>query len=309
MNLKDSILKTIAYFDLFDFPLTAEEIKEYLYDYSKPLHIKEIKGTLDEMIEDDEIEEIKEHFVLKGRREIIETRKARKFIAEKLWTRTKLYGRYIRAVPFVRMIAVCNNLAYDNPSEESDIDLFIVIKPRRMWIARLIISLILQFYGVRRHGNKVVGRFCLSFFVTTNKLNMQPLQIKPKDPYLAYWTKLLSPIYGEEIYEEFKKENELWIGEKYGLRFADDSKKHMYVDKVGGIKKFFEFLLGGLFGNLIEGFLKKSFKKRTLHKMKKLGPEASIIVSDNILKFHNHDKREEYLRNWEKLVEDYCLSE
>jgi len=303
MNLKDSILKTIAYFDLFDFPLTAEEIKEYLYNYNKPIHIKEIKGTLEQMKEDEIIEEIKEHFVLKERVSIVEVRKARKFIAEKLWNRTKLYGQYMRTVPFVRMVAVCNNLSYDNPNEQSDIDLFIVIKPGRMWLARLIISLILQFYGVRRHGNKIAGRFCLSFFVTTNKLNMEYLQIKPLDPYLAYWTKLLSPIYGEEIYEEFKKENETWIKEKYGLKFSDDSKKHMYVESDSKLKKFFEWLFGGLIGNLIERLLKKSFKKRTLHKMKKLGHEASVIVSDDMLKFHNHDKRGEYLEKWKNICE------
>jgi len=305
MNLKDSILKTIAYFDLFDFPLTAEEIKEYLYNYKNPLHIKEVKGTLSQMIEDGEIEEIKEHFVLRGRSSIVETRKARKFIAEKLWNRTNLYGQYMRVVPFVRMIAVCNNLAYDNPSQESDIDLFIVIKPGRMWLARFIITVILQFFGVRRYGNKIAGRFCLSFFVTTNKLSMKDLQIKPEDPYLAYWTKFLSPVYGESVYKDFKDENEMWIEEKYGLKFSDNIKKHMHVSGESGVKKFFEWLFGGLLGNLIEGLLKKSFKKRTLHKMKKLGPEASVIVSDDILKFHNHDRRQEYFRKWEQLAQKH----
>lgn len=301
MNLKESILKTIAYFDLFDFPLTAEEIKEYLFRYDKPLHIKEVKGTLSLMCEEGVIEELKDYFILKDRSQILETRKARKFIAEKLWNRVNLYGQYIRAVPFVQMIAVCNNLAYDNPNQESDIDLFIVIKPKRMWIARLIISLILQFYGVRRHGDKIKGRFCLSFFVTTNKLNMRYLQMKPLDPYLAYWTKFLCPIYGEDIYEKFKKENETWIDEKYGLKFSDDSKKHMYIGKNENVlKKFFEWLLGGCIGDLIEGLLKKSFKKRTLRKMKKLGPEANVIVSDDMLKFHNHDKRKEYYEKWRK---------
>jgi len=298
MNLKDSIKKTIAYFDLFDYPLTAEEIKEYLYQYSSLLHIKEVKGVLGQMTEEGVIEELKEHFILKGRGSILETRKSHKFIAEKLWNRTKLYGQYMRAVPFVKMIAVCNNLSYDNPSQESDIDLFIVIKPERMWLARLIISLILQFYGVRRHGNKVAGRFCLSFFVTTNKLDMEELEIKPEDPYLAYWTSMLSPIYGEETYEEFKKANEKWLREKYGLKFADSVLKHMYVAEESGVKKFFEWMFGGWFGNLLEGILKKTFKKKTLAKMKKTGPEADIIVTDDMLKFHNHDRRAEYYGKW-----------
>ena len=300
MNLKSSILKTIAYFDLFDFPLSADEILENLYNYEKPIHIKEIKGTLKEMVEEEKIEELKNFFVLKGRSTIIETKKTRKFIAEKYWNRTKLYGLYIRAVPFVKMIAVCNNLSYDNPSEQSDIDLFIVIKPGRMWLARFLITLILHFDGVRRYGNKIIGRFCLSFFVTTNELNIGKLQINPEDPYLAYWTKLLSPIYGEETYDEYIKQNEGWLREKYGLKFSKDNKKHMYVYNKNRSKTFFEFLLGGWLGNLIERFLKKTFKKRTLRKMKQLGPKASIVVTDDMLKFHNHDKRMEYYERWNK---------
>ncbi|MBN2087736.1 hypothetical protein JW758_05295 [Candidatus Peregrinibacteria bacterium] len=300
MNLKDSIIKTIKYFDLFDFPLTAEEILEYLYEYDKPVHIKEIKGTLKEMVEAETIEEIKEHYILKGRRNILETRKTRKFIAEKYWNRVKLYGIYMRDVPFVKMVGICNNLAYDNSSEQSDIDLFIVIKPGRMWIARFILTLVLHFYGVRRYKDKIAGRFCLSFFVTTNELNMGKLQIKPEDPYLAYWTKLLCPIYGEETYEEFKTENEVWLKEQYGLNFSERTKKHMYVNNKSKGKKFFEFLLKGKMGDYFEKLLKNTFKKRTLRKMKHLGPEASVIVSDDMLKFHNNDRRKEYLERWMK---------
>ncbi|MBN1258211.1 hypothetical protein JXA05_00430 [Candidatus Peregrinibacteria bacterium] len=300
MELRDSIIQTIAWFDLFDFPLTAEEVQAYLYNYNKPLHIKEVKGILGQLLEERQIELIKDHYVLPGRAVTVETRKTRKFIAEKLWNRVKLYGQYMRNVPFVRMIAVCNNLSYNNASEQSDIDLFVVVKPGRMWIARLLITLILQFFGVRRHGNKVAGRFCLSFFVTDKKLGMEELALKPEDPYLAYWTKLLSPIYDEGAYEEFKKANENWILPAYGLKFSDNAKKHLYVEGKSGLKKTMEWILNGKLGDGIEWLLKKTFKKKTLAHAQKLGPEASVIVSDDILKFHNHDKRAEYRKKWFK---------
>ncbi len=297
MNLKSSILKTIAFFDIFDFPLTSEEIKTHLYGYHKPLHIKELKGTLDEI---DEIEKIHDYYVLKNRGKLIELRKSRKFIAEKFWGRVRQYGQYIAQVPFVRMVAVCNNLAYDNPSELSDIDLFIVIEKDRMWLARLIITLILQFHGVRRHGDKIAGRFCLSFFVTTEKLNMEPLALKPEDPYMAYWTRLLLPIYGKKTYQEFKQKNEEWLKKEYGMNFSDKNDKQLSFISDSHLKKIKEWLYRGWFGDLYESILKKTFKKRTLRKAKKLGPEASVIVSDSILKFHNKDRRQEYLERWKK---------
>jgi len=299
MKLQKSIFQTIAFFDLFDFPLTAEEIKEYLYKYDKPLHIKEIKGTLEEM---ETIEKIHDYFVLKGRSKLVDMRKARKFIAEKFWGRVRQYGQYIVKVPFVKMVAVCNNLAYDNPNELSDIDLFIVIKKGRMWTARLLITLILHFFGVRRHKNKIVGRFCLSFFVTPEAMKMEELSLKPKDPYLAYWTKLLMPIYGEETYKQFMTENEQWLKKEYGLNFENIENKKFTFHGQSNFKKIAEWILGGFIGNLIENILKKTFKKRTIQKSKNLGPESNVVVTDKILKFHNHDKRKEYCERWEKKV-------
>jgi hypothetical protein len=303
MNLKDSILKTIAFFDIFDFPLTAEEIKQYLYNCDRPIHIKEIKGTLDEMEEDEKIEKIHDYHVLKGRTNLVDTRKARKFIAEKFWNRTRQYCQYIVKIPFVEMVAVCNNLAYDNPTDQSDIDLFIVIRENRMWLSRLWITLVFQFFGVRRHGDKIAGRFCLSFFVTPKKLNMEPLALKPEDPYMAYWTLLLEPIYGQNMYAQFTEANKNWLKNQYGLNMPDPTGKKFSFIQAGGLNKFWEFILRGSLGALTEWLLKKTFKKRTLRKAKQLGPEASIVVTDDMLKFHNLDRRREFLNNWKTKIE------
>lgn len=301
MNLQESILQTIVFFDLFDFPLTAEEIHEHLFDYPKKVHIKEIKGTLNEM--EGVLSHVHDYYTLKGREQLVDTRKARKFIAEKLWGRTRQYGQYITKIPFVKMVAVCNNLAYDNASEQSDIDLFIVIDEGRMWTARLLITTILHFFGVRRYGDKVAGRFCLSFFATPQALDMEKIKIQPNDPYLAYWTKLLTPIYGEETYKEFRKKNEKWIKEHYNLEFPDEEKKKVSFTHHHKLKRFFEWLLKGKLGHAVEGLIKKIFKKRTLKKAENLDEKAHVIIKDTMLKFHNHDRRKDFYENWEKTVE------
>lgn len=301
MSLQESILKTIAFFDLFDFPLTAEEIQEHLFNYSKEVHIKEIKGTLAEM--EDALSHIHDYYTLKGREKLVDTRKARKFIAEKLWGRTRQYGQYITKVPFVKMVAVCNNLAYDNPSEQSDIDLFIVIEKGRMWTTRLLVTTILHFFGVRRYGDKVSGRFCLSFFVTPEEMDMEKIKLQPSDPYLAYWTKLLTPIYGKETYQEFIEKNKDWLKKHYNMKIPDiDTKKFSFTHQNKG-KRFFEWLLKGKIGHAIEGLIKKIFKKRTLNKAKNLDEKAHVIIKDTMLKFHNQDRRKDFYENWKKTVE------
>jgi hypothetical protein len=300
VNLKESILKTIGFFDVFDFPLTAEEMLMYLYKYDKPIHIKEVKGVLGDLAQNGLVEFIKDHYVLPGRGKIIDTRRARKFLSEKLWDRVRFYADSMRAIPFIRMIAVCNNLAYNNASEGSDIDLLVIVKPGRMWIARLLLTMMLWFYGVRRHGNHIAGRFCLSFFITTNKLHFEHLQLGPEDPYLAYWTMTLNPFYGKKTYEEFREANKAWLKETYGLNIPESVGEQLVELPERRIKVFNEWVFGGWFGKLIEGLLKRTLKKKTLASKQKLGPEASVVVDDDMLKFHNRDRRAEYREAWMK---------
>jgi len=296
-ELVTAIMATIRFFDLFDFPLVAEEVKDYLYKYPHPLHIKELKATLDHLIKAGKLSEIKGYYVLAGREPIVEIRKTRRFIAEKFWNRTKLYGQYMRSVPFTRMIAVCNNLAYDNPSEQSDIDLFVVVERGRMWLSRFLITMILHFFGVRRYGDKVAGRFCLSFFVTTDTMSMKEFALSEEDPYLAYWTKNLRPVFGSRVYADFQEKNRFWLSD-YSLSFNESWKKHMYHYEDTRMKRIFEWLLGGRLGNLMEAALKATLKKRTLKSAQKLGSQSNVIVTDEILKFHNHDRRQEYYDRW-----------
>ncbi len=298
MNLKKSIYQTIVFYDLFDFPLTAEEILENLYGRTKPVHIKEVKGLLEKM---PGVEEIREHFVLDGRGHLIDTRKSRKFISEKFWNRTSFYMQHMMRTPFVKMIAVCNNLSYDNASESSDIDLFIVIKEGRMWTARFILTVLLQFFGVRRYGDKVAGRFCLSFFVTEDATDIEHFKLKGEDPYLTYWAKHLAPVFGKDTYERIKKENKDFLKEK-GLSFDEHPERHMVVSEKSATRSILEKILGGKLGDAFERLMQKTFKRRTLRRFKSLGPEANVIVTDRILKFHNNDRREEYREKWENGV-------
>jgi len=125
---------------------------------------------------------------------------------------------------------------------------------------------------------------------------------KPEDPYLAYWTKWLAPVYGEESYRKFTEENRGWLKQSYGLNFTEENLKRITFRGKSGTKKFFEWLWGGKLGDWTEGLIKKAWKPRTSKHAAALGPEASVVVSDDTLKFHNKDRRKEYLERWQTSV-------
>lgn len=215
------------------------------------------------------------------------------------WEKTNKYISVLQIVPFLKMVSVCNNLAFGNVDEESDIDLFIVAKKGRLFLVRIFVTFILHFLGVRRHGNKVSSRFCLSFFVDEEGLNFSMIALK-NDVYLAYWICSMVPLINDGIVDKFLNEN-VWA--KNYFENVDDFRiktdrvlKNKWIKNV--LRKFLEFVFNGRFGDFVENRLKKWQLRRANKKAKMVGPGASIVVSDHILKFHNVDKRSSYREKW-----------
>ena len=217
-------------------------------------------------------------------------------IEKKMWRKVDRSVYLLRICPFVRMVAVCNNLAFGAVDEKSDIDLFIVAKTGRLFIARSFITIVLHIFGLRRHGDKVAGRFCLSFFVDDSFLNLSSIAIE-NDIYLAYWVKSMKPIIDDGVSVEFLYEN-LWA-----KRFFTESEDFVVdTSRITGTKSFFskvlEKMLGDGFGDFLELKLKSWQLRRARKKACLAGESSSLIVEEHILKFHNVDRRREYRRLW-----------
>jgi len=220
-------------------------------------------------------------------------------IEKKLWERVDEYIPRLQWVPFLKLVAVCNNLAFGSVKEGSDIDLFVVAKTGRLFTMRFLITVFFHFLGVRRHSKMVNGRFCLSFFVDDSYLNLSAIA-KSQDYYLAYWIKNIIPIIDSGISEEFLLVND-WIkpffekDEKNGLIY---SKKIPYAITKAG--KFWEFCLDGKIGDFFEYILRKWQISRARKKTLAVKDSSGLLVQEHILKFHNIDRREEYREAWIK---------
>lgn len=122
-------------------------------------------------------------------------------------------GKYIQKltwIPGIEMIAVVNSLSMYATHEDSDIDLFIVTEPDMIWFVRFCITTQLFFHGVWRHGEDIRGNFCLSFFVTTEALDMKEIALD-NDIYLYYWISSMKPIYERDnTYDSFLDMNN-WV--------------------------------------------------------------------------------------------------
>jgi hypothetical protein len=111
-----------------------------------------------------------------------------------LFKKAQKYIRKLTWIPGIEMIAVCNSLSMYATHADSDIDLCIITSPQMIWFVRVFVTMTLWVHGVWRHGKNVREHFCLSFFLTTDALDLREIMIRD-DIYLYFWIYYLKPIY------------------------------------------------------------------------------------------------------------------
>ena len=122
--------------------------------------------------------------------------------------------------PQIQMIALCNSRAMGEADEDSDIDLFIITKKGNLWTGRFLVTALTSLLGVRRrntHGlqkgspeyiKRTKNKFCLSFFITEEAMNLATIRLQPNDPYLDRWIYTLAPLVNKNAtYEHFMEAN------------------------------------------------------------------------------------------------------
>lgn len=292
-NLEKAILDTIIYYDIFDYPLTVIELSQWLWKY---------KCKLSELVfclkNSDRLKRYIEtrngFYFLKGRRILLDTRKIRRDYSINKWKIGLRAAKFLRTIPFVKAIVLCNSIAYFNAEKDSDIDFFIIIKDKYLWLSRFLITIFLHFLKVRRHGNKVNNRVCLSFYITSNSMNLQELAYQ-KDIHFYYWLLHFVPIFDTGIYKSFFKENN-WLKEYIPQARAWETidnwtAKDSFFTKI--LRTFSEKILDNFLGKFLNLFLRKIqlFKMSKNKFSKSKENNTDVVISDSVLKFHEEDNR------------------
>lgn len=195
-----------------------------------------------------------------------------------LWKKVARFTPLFAKIPGILCVCVCNSLAMNAVHKNSDIDLFIITKKNRLWTVRILITLLLFIKGERKTAKHHAWKFCLSFFITENAFDFENISIK-NDIYLSYWMEHLTPIINRRgSYEAFLYENWLKTEKKFSLNDAI---------KIQSPKIY------TLFWDIFETWVKSIFLPRTKKSFQKLWKPFWVIITDDMLKFHDQDRRKE----------------
>ncbi len=308
MSLADSkkekaILETVAFFDLFDYPLTAVEVWQYT---QTKCSLPQIDKKLKEMIAVGRLEEKQGFYFLPARTKIITTRLKRYNYAQRKLKRIRRLVRLWRFIPWIKMIAVGNLIGAHNLKNESDIDLFIITAPNRIWLTRFFIVSLTASLGLRPKPGNTKDKICLSFYISEIDLCLRRFFLPQingwADIYFIYWLAGLAPVYNrDKIYIQFIKANS-WLKEYLSNWHRFESARSL----VGPPNQFYCWIIDYFFSYWEKLAQKWQIKKMPAEIKKIINKDTRVIVDDKTIKLHINDRRVEYRQKFICKVSPPC---
>ena len=296
IRLRRSILRTLAYFDIFSYPLTADEIYHNLGD--NHTNLEEVKSVLKSLSENKFVYQKDKFFLLKDNDNYIDRRKSGNNLAENSLKTAKRVSRLISRFPFIRGILLSGSISKGFMEMDSDIDYFIITHPNRVWFSKLTLML---FKKIFLFNSKKI--FCVNYFVDSENL-----EIHEKNIFTATETVTLLPTFGKDFYEQFYEKNS-WTKEFYP-NFPKRATEGIIERRNGWIKSTIEKILSKNLGDKLDDFAMNLFEKFNKRKYKNYNPEEFKLAFKSSKKESKHHPKffqkrvlEEY-NNRLKLLEE-----
>lgn len=297
--LQEAIIKTLAYADIFDYPLTQEEIKQRLigirYPSFAPMSIgatagKQVSGIRQELKQIKHIEEKDGYYFFKGRKELVALRKKRMEWSKKKWQIAQRAARILRHISTLKLIGVSGGLASNNADEEDDIDFFLITAGGNLWMTRLFVTGVLECLGLRRRpgDTDVKDTICVNMIVDENYLTLPK---EEQDVFGAYEVALMKPVWQRKnTYEQFLAANH-WI-EKWLPNWKTQSQGEglALTDRIQLFSSFFS----------ITESISKTIQVQYMSKRR-----TTEIVENSRIRFHPQDVRRCVMKEYNKRVKSF----
>lgn len=218
--MERAVLKTLAYADIFDYPLKAWEIHKWLI--GKSLSLRQVEKVLEKLKQKKLINNQNEFYFLSKRAVLVSKRLIRQQQSEKLISQAKLISIILKYLPGIKLIGISGALAMNNAQVDDDIDLFVITSKNRLWLIRLLTLALFTLIIKRRRPNdsrqQAAGKFCLNTILEDNQLSQQK-----QDIYIAHEVLQMQVLWQkDDAYTSFLFANQWvfqflpnWIGREY----------------------------------------------------------------------------------------------
>lgn len=281
-----AILRALLYADIFNYPLTQEEIWKNLIS-EKEVSRSSFDKSLSKLLFKKVI--FKSKIYISVNPNNLQNRdNNNSLLADKL-EKARLASNILSGIEGIEMVGLSGGLAAGNAREDEDIDFFIVAEKKYLWTVRLECTRTLHKHGIRRSRSdtKANDKICLNMFVAREHLGFS------EDIYTAHEITQLIPLFSRgKVYEDFIQQNK-WVY-KYMPNFCIKEplqRGKNYSKRPQGI------LYSGLSMLFLEAIQRAyMFPHKTTEK-----------ISGKILAFHPFDYKKFILENYEERIRRYAL--
>lgn len=281
-NLAASIIHTLSYAALFEYPLTLSEIHQYLIQKKSSLFAigKEISNI-------PTIEKSGEYYFFKKKSLLVEKREMRQMISQGHLKEAFVAVGILSYIPTIEAVALSGSLAMNNSDVNSDIDLFIITKPHTLWVTRLITTLLLDIAGKRRKkgmDENMMGMVCTNYWIDRSRM-----KISNKNLYTAHEIAQMKVLINKsDCWSEFLSKNK-WVG-----AYLPNTDIPQFDMQKKEFKSFFSWCIFGVLGILNFGafIIQYAYMKRSQTQEKVTLFEAKFHPRDNTNPVLNAYKKE-----------------
>lgn len=253
-STESAVLQTLAYFEVFSYTLTKEEI--FAFCGAASVELVAVEAQLQLLVNQGLVFQYGLYYQTKEEPSWVTRRLDCNRRAADFLPKARRMAHFIGQFPFVRGVFVSGSLSKECMGPESDVDFFIVTAPGRLWLARTLLVVFKKLFLLNSHKY-----FCINYFVDS-----QHLEIEEKNLFTATESVTLLPMWGNEYYQAFYSQN-TWAW-KYYPHFALRNASEVPPTSKGFFKSIAERVLAGKLGEWLDqktmqltiGFWKKKFK-------------------------------------------------
>jgi hypothetical protein len=293
-SIKKDILATIAYFNLFDYPLKKSEIFLFL-GHSDDFN--EFEKALNHLANESIIFKLGDFYSLHNN-PLLSSRRLKGYNkAISMLKKAEKAAYLISAFPFVKGVAISGSLSKYFADDKTDIDFFIVTASNRLWIARTLLHIFKKFTFLF----KMQDLFCMNYFID----EAEPLIVE-KNIYTATEIATIMPLRGKNAFDIFFKANtwtKTFLPNKYICQTPLRETKKTWL------RNIFEWMLDNQVGDLLDNYLMnltaKSWNNKTVsNKRNNKGILLSMDVGKHFSKPNPDIFQKRLLQRYEKSLGD-----
>lgn len=292
-EIKNDIIAALAYFDIFNYPVTQREIFLFL---GNVYNQQKFQDQLNSLVLNRIIFKLDEFYSLQNNQKLAQRRRKGNKKAQELIETAEKVASLLSCFPYVRGVAISGSLSKNFADENSDIDLFIITAKNRLWIARTLMHIFKKFTFLVNKQHL----FCMNYYVSEDGL-----EIVEKNLYTAVEIATLMPLQGDIAFENFYAANS-WITNylpNHFMRISTARKLNR-----GWLKMLMEAFFNNRLGSALNKQLMKITADRWLKKTRHLelnshGIVMSMDAAEQYAKPHPDDFQQQFITIYKDKVD------